>query len=35
MLGEHNEYVLTQYLGYPAARVRELETLGVLRSAGA
>jgi crotonobetainyl-CoA:carnitine CoA-transferase CaiB-like acyl-CoA transferase len=35
MLGEHNEYVLTQYLGYPAARVRELETLGVLRSADA
>jgi crotonobetainyl-CoA:carnitine CoA-transferase CaiB-like acyl-CoA transferase len=31
-LGEHNEEVLTRYLGYPAARVRELEGKGVLRS---
>ena len=32
MLGEHNEKVLTQYLGYSTARVRELESSGVLRS---
>ena len=31
-LGEHNEEVLTKYLGYPQARVRELEQMGVLRS---
>jgi crotonobetainyl-CoA:carnitine CoA-transferase CaiB-like acyl-CoA transferase len=32
MLGEHNEQVLTQYLGYSTARVRELENSGMLRS---
>ncbi len=32
LLGEHNETVLTEYLGYPAARVRELEGKGILRS---
>ena len=32
MLGEHNEKVLTQYLGYSTARVRELKNSGVLRS---
>ena len=31
-LGEHNEQVLTEYLDYPASRVRELEAKGVLRS---
>ena len=31
-LGEHNEQVLTESLGYPASRVRELEAKGVLRS---
>ena len=31
-LGEHNEEVLTKYLGYPQSRVRELEQMGVLRS---
>ena len=31
-LGEHNEEVLTKYLGYPQSRVRELEQIGVLRS---
>jgi crotonobetainyl-CoA:carnitine CoA-transferase CaiB-like acyl-CoA transferase len=31
-LGQHNEEVLTKYLGYPQARVRELEQMGVLRS---
>jgi len=29
-LGEHNETVLTQYLGYDAARVAQLTTAGVL-----
>ncbi len=33
LLGEHNEEILTKVLGYPAARVRELEGKGVLRSA--
>ncbi len=32
MLGEHNYQVLMQYLGYSAARVRDLESRGVLRS---
>jgi crotonobetainyl-CoA:carnitine CoA-transferase CaiB-like acyl-CoA transferase len=32
-LGEHNEEILTKVLGYPVARVRELEGKGVLRSA--
>jgi CoA:oxalate CoA-transferase len=32
MLGEHNEEVLTKYLGYPTARVRELEGKGILRN---
>jgi crotonobetainyl-CoA:carnitine CoA-transferase CaiB-like acyl-CoA transferase len=31
-LGEHNEQVLTSYLGYSPAQVRELETAGVLHS---
>lgn len=35
MLGEHNEEVLTNYLGYPAARVRELENKAVLYRAPA
>jgi hypothetical protein len=30
MLGEHNASILGQYLGYPPARVIELETSGVL-----
>jgi crotonobetainyl-CoA:carnitine CoA-transferase CaiB-like acyl-CoA transferase len=29
-LGEHNHEVLEKYLGYPASRVKELETNGVL-----
>jgi crotonobetainyl-CoA:carnitine CoA-transferase CaiB-like acyl-CoA transferase len=29
-LGEHNAHVLAEYLGYPAARVEQLETMGVL-----
>jgi CoA:oxalate CoA-transferase len=33
LLGEHNEEILTKVLGYPAARVRELEGKGVLKSA--
>ncbi len=33
LLGEHNEEILTKVLGYPAARVRELEGEGVLHSA--
>jgi len=33
LLGEHNEAILTGYLGYAAARVRELERRGVLQSA--
>jgi crotonobetainyl-CoA:carnitine CoA-transferase CaiB-like acyl-CoA transferase len=33
LLGEHNEEVLTKVLGYPVSRVRELESIGVLRSA--
>ena len=33
MLGEHNFAVLDRYLGYSAARVAELETAGILRSA--
>jgi crotonobetainyl-CoA:carnitine CoA-transferase CaiB-like acyl-CoA transferase len=33
LLGEHNEEILTKVLGYRAARVRELEVKGVLRSA--
>jgi crotonobetainyl-CoA:carnitine CoA-transferase CaiB-like acyl-CoA transferase len=33
LLGEHNEEILTKVLGYPAARVRELQGKGVLRSA--
>ncbi|MGH7931816.1 MAG: CaiB/BaiF CoA transferase family protein [Candidatus Binataceae bacterium] len=32
-LGEHNEEVLTKYLGYPAARVNELARQGVLCNA--
>jgi CoA:oxalate CoA-transferase len=32
MLGEHNEKVLTDILGYPASRVRELEEKGILKS---
>jgi len=32
MLGEHNEYVLTQHPGYSTARVRELGNIIVLRS---
>ena len=32
MLGEHNAQVLTEYLGYPAARVKELEGKGILRN---
>jgi CoA:oxalate CoA-transferase len=32
LLGEHNEEILTGYLGYPIGRVRELETMGVIRS---
>jgi crotonobetainyl-CoA:carnitine CoA-transferase CaiB-like acyl-CoA transferase len=32
ILGEHNEYVLTKYLGYSTERVRELMNAGVLRS---
>ena len=31
-LGEHNEKVLTEYLGYPASKVRELESKGILKS---
>jgi crotonobetainyl-CoA:carnitine CoA-transferase CaiB-like acyl-CoA transferase len=31
-LGEHNEEVLTNYLGYNAARVKELQQKGILRS---
>lgn len=31
-MGEHNEEVLTRYLGYAPSRVRELEQMGVLRS---
>lgn len=31
-LGEHNEEVLTKYLGYPQSRVRALEQMGVLLS---
>jgi len=30
-LGEHNAQVLADYLGYPAARVDQLETMGVLK----
>jgi len=33
LLGEHNEEILTKLLGYPVARVRELEGKEVLRSA--
>ncbi len=33
MLGEHNEEVLSRYLGYPSSRIRELEQKGVLHSA--
>jgi CoA:oxalate CoA-transferase len=33
LLGEHNERVLTSYLGYTPAQVRELEEQGVLFSA--
>jgi crotonobetainyl-CoA:carnitine CoA-transferase CaiB-like acyl-CoA transferase len=29
-LGEHNEEILTHYLGYPSERVRELEHKGIL-----
>jgi crotonobetainyl-CoA:carnitine CoA-transferase CaiB-like acyl-CoA transferase len=32
LLGEHNEEILTGYLGYPIGRVRELETMSVIRS---
>jgi crotonobetainyl-CoA:carnitine CoA-transferase CaiB-like acyl-CoA transferase len=32
LLGEHNEEILSRYLGYPAAQIRELEQKGVLRS---
>lgn len=32
LLGEHNEEVLTKYLGYPAGRVNELREKGILRS---
>jgi crotonobetainyl-CoA:carnitine CoA-transferase CaiB-like acyl-CoA transferase len=32
MLGEHNEKILTEDLGYSAARVRELEAKGILKS---
>ena len=32
MLGEHNEEVLTDYLGYPSERVNELIRKGVIRS---
>jgi len=31
LLGEHNEEILTGYLGYTAERVRELEAMGVIR----
>ncbi|HKV56371.1 MAG TPA: CoA transferase [Candidatus Binataceae bacterium] len=31
LLGEHNEEILTRYLGYSASRVRELHGKGVLR----
>jgi crotonobetainyl-CoA:carnitine CoA-transferase CaiB-like acyl-CoA transferase len=31
-LGEHNEAVLTEYLGYPAARINELREKRILRS---
>jgi CoA:oxalate CoA-transferase len=31
MLGEHNEEVLTRYLGYAPEQVRELEDKGILR----
>ncbi len=31
-LGEHNEDVLTNYLGYSIERVKELQQLGILRS---
>jgi crotonobetainyl-CoA:carnitine CoA-transferase CaiB-like acyl-CoA transferase len=30
-LGEHNAQVLADYLGYPAARIDQLETMGVLK----
>jgi len=33
MLGEHNEEVLTKFLGYSSERVRDLEQQGVLRNA--
>jgi crotonobetainyl-CoA:carnitine CoA-transferase CaiB-like acyl-CoA transferase len=32
LLGEHNEEILSRYLGYPLSRIRELEQKGVLRS---
>jgi CoA:oxalate CoA-transferase len=32
MLGEHNRDVLTNYLGYAEARVRELESIGILQN---
>jgi crotonobetainyl-CoA:carnitine CoA-transferase CaiB-like acyl-CoA transferase len=33
LLGEHNEDILSRYLGYPAYRVRELQQKGVLHCA--
>ena len=31
-LGEHNEEILTQWLGYSESEVRQLESQGILRS---
>ena len=31
MLGEHNEEILTQWLGYTTDEVQELERKGILR----